>query len=146
MAADPIQSVASRSVQASQLAQNGSDVEGINPQHGPSFDRAMIGPSAAATQPSQSVSPSTMDLTGETRRIEQNLQELLTKQADLNERVISDKLKVTDPQYSVESNGLFMQTLQLQTAAQRVSMGAELISKVVEHATSSTRTVLQTQA
>jgi hypothetical protein len=110
---------------------------------GEAFSKKLEAPAPGAASARVSAG---MDLNGEMKRLEQMLQGVINRQSELNSKLASGKIHLTDPDYAIETQKLLTETFQLQTASQRLSMGAELISKVVEHATTSTRTVLQTQA
>jgi len=79
-------------------------------------------------------------------QVQQEFVARLAGRQEFWDRVRSGDIKPTDPAFMQEmqrqSDHLFM----FQMKAQQASLGVELMSKVIEHATSSTRNVLQTQA
>lgn len=87
-----------------------------------------------------------LDPYGALLQVQQEFGTRLAGRQEFWDRVHAGEIKPTDPQFMQEMQRQSEDLFVFQMKAQQASLGVELMSKVIEHATSSTRNVLQTQA
>jgi hypothetical protein len=90
--------------------------------------------------------PDKQDLFGRFEKVRKDFDSFVQRSSELDKMVADGKLKSDDPKVVQARRAEMREMLHLQTEMQSASVQVEIASKVVEHATSGLKTVLQTQA